>query len=56
MIGYIVSAAAIEDEVYTGRVSGNAMSGLSRLGTMLVAIGPFYVAGDGRFFCFQLLH
>jgi hypothetical protein len=56
MIGYIVSAAAIEDEVYTGRVSGNAMSGLSRLGTILVAIGPFYATGDGRSFCFRLLH
>jgi outer membrane protein assembly factor BamB len=42
------------EELYNGAASGDGMSGLRHLATILVAGGRFYIAGDGRIFAFQL--
>jgi outer membrane protein assembly factor BamB len=41
-------------ELYSGSVSGDGMSGLRHFATILVARGHFYIAGDERIFAFQL--
>jgi hypothetical protein len=43
-------------ELYSGSSSGDSMSELRHLATILVAAGRFYIAGDGRIFAFQLPH
>jgi hypothetical protein len=43
-------------ELYSGGSSGDGMSGLRHLATILVAEGRFYIAGDGRIFAFRLPH
>jgi hypothetical protein len=44
------------EELFSGRASGDGMSGLRHFATILVAGGRFYIAGDGRIFAFQVPH